>query len=125
MIFLFLVRENELQRLRKTNTEFEEQNAILSKHIENMKKGIEKLENEAEEQQKEISTLEKHLHKLRHVLRKNFSGLSISGQEGVTSDLSVDGFVSRLHQSIQDNPKEHAELVGKIKGIISAIDYPK
>ncbi|XP_031574462.1 high mobility group protein 20A-like isoform X2 [Actinia tenebrosa] len=120
------VRENELRRLRKTNTEFEEQNAILSKHIENMKKGIEKLENEAEEQQREISTLEKHLQKLRHVLRKNFAGLSISGQEGVsvTTDSSVDGFVSRLHQSLQENPKENAELVSKIKGIISSIDYP-
>jgi len=120
------VRENELRRLRKTNTEFEEQNAILSKHIENMKKGIEKLENEADEQQKEITILEKHLRKLRQVLRNKLSELSIAGiEETRNTDSSVDKFVGRLHQSIQANPKENSELVNKIKGLISSIDYPK
>ncbi|KXJ27133.1 high mobility group protein 20A [Exaiptasia diaphana] len=119
------VRENELRRLRKTNTEFEEQNAILSKHIENMKKGIEKLENEAGEQQKEITLLEKNLQKLRQVLRNKLSELSIAGiDEPISTDSSVDKFVSRLHRFIQDDPKENAELVTKIKGIISSIDYP-
>ena len=37
-------REAELRQLRKQNTEYEEQNAILSKHIENMKAAIDKLE---------------------------------------------------------------------------------
>ena len=37
-------RETELRQLRKQNTEYEEQNAILSKHIENMKSAIDKLE---------------------------------------------------------------------------------
>ncbi|CAG2178688.1 unnamed protein product, partial [Oppiella nova] len=41
------VREQELRSLRKLNTEYEEQNAILSKHIDNMKSAIEKLEVEA------------------------------------------------------------------------------
>lgn len=91
-----------------------------------MKKGIEKLENEADEQQKEINVLQKSLQRLRQVLRNKLSELNISGVDKPShADSSVDKFISRLHHSIQENPKEHAELVGKIKGIISSIDYPK
>lgn len=34
------MREQELRQLRKLNTEYEEQNAILSKHIDNLKQGL-------------------------------------------------------------------------------------
>ena len=34
---MIIAREGELRQLRKQTTELEEQNAILSKHIENMK----------------------------------------------------------------------------------------
>jgi len=37
-------RENELKLLRKKATEFEEQNAILQKHVENMKSAITRME---------------------------------------------------------------------------------
>ena len=41
--------------------EFEEQNAILQKHVENMKSAIAKLEQETGQQQDNNSALEKHL----------------------------------------------------------------
>ncbi|EDO41032.1 predicted protein, partial [Nematostella vectensis] len=120
------VRENELRKLRKTNREFEEQNAILSKHIENMKKGIEKLEGEAEEQQREITELQKHLNKLRRILSKNLTGIQLpNGGETAESEAAIDDFIVKLHQSIGENPKENMELVNKVKEIITRIDYPK
>ncbi|XP_032238090.2 SWI/SNF-related matrix-associated actin-dependent regulator of chromatin subfamily E member 1-related isoform X2 [Nematostella vectensis] len=119
------VRENELRKLRKTNREFEEQNAILSKHIENMKKGIEKLEGEAEEQQREITELQKHLNKLRRILSKNLTGIQLpNGGETAESETAIDDFIVKLHQSIGENPKENMELVNKVKEIITRIDYP-
>ena len=107
------------------NTEFEEQNAILSKHIENMKKGIDKLEGERKEQQNEISALQKHLAKLRQVISRSFAEVHIPGEKDPITLDSVDAFVGKLQQYIQENSKENLELTSKIKDIIASLDYPK
>lgn len=117
-------RENELRKLRKVNTEFEEQNAILSKHIENMKKGIDKLDGERKEQQNEISALQRHLAKLRQVISRSFSDVQIPGENDPITLESVDTFVAKLQQYIQENSKENLELTAKIKDIITSLDYP-
>lgn len=118
-------RENELRKLRKVNTEFEEQNAILSKHIENMKKGIDKLEGERKEQQSEINALQRHLAKLRQVISRSFVDIQIPGEADPITLESVDSFVAKLQQYIQENSKENLELTSKIKDIIASLDYPK
>ena len=107
------------------NTEFEEQNAILSKHIENMKKGIDKLEGERKEQQSEINALQRHLAKLRHVISRSFIDIQIPGETDPITLESVDSFVAKLQQYIQENSKENLELTSKIKDIIASLDYPK
>lgn len=117
-------RENELRKLRKVNTEFEEQNAILSKHIENMKKGIDKLEGERKEQQSEINALQRHLAKLRQVISRSFIDIQIPGETDPITLESVDSFVAKLQQYIQENSKENLELTSKIKDIIASLDYP-
>jgi high mobility group protein 20A len=75
-----LVREAELRQLRKQNTEYEEQNAVLSKHVENMKQAIDKLELEAVQQRKNNEALQKHLSVLRSALVANFSRLPLPGK---------------------------------------------
>ena len=72
-------REGELRQLRKQNTEYEEQNAILSKHIENMKQAIEKLEVEAVRQRSNNMALQQHLDGLRTMLTTNFSSVPLPG----------------------------------------------
>ncbi len=72
-------REAELRQLRKQNTEYEEQNAILSKHIENMKQAIEKLEVEAVQQRSNNIALQQHLDGLRTTLTANFSSVALPG----------------------------------------------
>lgn len=124
-VFQFSARENELRKLRKVNTEFEEQNAILSKHIENMKKGIDKLEGERKEQQSEINALQRHLAKLRQVISRSFIDIQIPGETDPITLESVDSFVAKLQQYIQENSKENLELTSKIKDIIASLDYPK
>lgn len=124
-VFQFSARENELRKLRKVNTEFEEQNAILSKHIENMKKGIDKLEGERKEQQSEINALQRHLAKLRQVISRSFIDIQIPGEADPITLESVDSFVAKLQQYIQENSKENLELTSKIKDIIASLDYPK
>jgi septal ring factor EnvC (AmiA/AmiB activator) len=74
------VREAELRQLRKQNTEYEEQNAVLSKHVENMKQAIDKLEVEAAQQRKNNDSLQKHLDYLRTTLVANFSRIPLPGK---------------------------------------------
>jgi len=73
------VREGELRQLRRQNTEYEEQNAILSKHVDNMKQAIEKLEVEATQQRSNNAALQQHLDLLRTTLVANFSRIPLPG----------------------------------------------
>ena len=77
------VRESELRQLRRQNTEYEEQNAILSKHVDNMKQAIDKLEMEAVQQRNNNSALQQHLDILRTTLVANFARVSLPGTEDV------------------------------------------
>ena len=73
------MRETELRQLRKQTTELEEQNAILSKHVENMKQAIEKLQVEAVQQRNNNMALQGHLDALRQTLTSNFSSVPLPG----------------------------------------------
>src|SRR5215471_10117226 len=65
IVFLLTIivaaREAELRQLRKSNTDYEQQNAILQKHIENMKAAVEKLEVETVQQRNNNVALQQHL----------------------------------------------------------------
>lgn len=73
-------QDAELRQLRKSNTDYEQQNAILQKHIESMKGAIEKLESEIMQQRKNNSSLQQHLDHLRTTLANGFSGVKLPGQ---------------------------------------------
>ncbi|KAG0420133.1 hypothetical protein HPB47_003664 [Ixodes persulcatus] len=73
------VCEAELRQLRKSNTEYEEQNAILSKHIDTMKAAIEKLEVETVQQKNNNLALQQHLTGLRSTLTTSFCNLPLPG----------------------------------------------
>ena len=68
-----------MRQLRKSNTEYEEQNAILTKHIDNMKAAVEKLEVETVQQKNNNSALEQHLKNLRATLTASFSSIPLPG----------------------------------------------
>ncbi|KAH8022992.1 hypothetical protein HPB51_009596 [Rhipicephalus microplus] len=75
--------EAELRQLRKSNTEYEEQNAILGKHIDTMKAAIEKLEVETVQQKNNNLALQQHLAALRTKLAASFSSLPLpAGDSG-------------------------------------------
>lgn len=73
-------RDAELRQLRKINTDYEQQNAILTKHIENMKSAITKLESEIMHQEKSNASLQQHLTHLRNTLTNGFAGVKLPGQ---------------------------------------------
>ncbi|CAG2063406.1 unnamed protein product, partial [Timema podura] len=74
-------REAELRQLRKSNTDYEQQNAILQKHIENMKAAVDKLEVETSQQRSNNAALQQHLDSMRAILTTNFASIPLPGTE--------------------------------------------
>ena len=60
-------RELELRQLRKQTSEFEEQNAVLGKHIDSMKSAISKLEVETVQQRQSNAAFQQQLDMIRLV----------------------------------------------------------
>ncbi|XP_058714839.1 SWI/SNF-related matrix-associated actin-dependent regulator of chromatin subfamily E member 1-related isoform X2 [Poecile atricapillus] len=114
-------REAELRRLRKMNTEFEEQNAILQKHTESMNCAKEKLEQELAQEERQTLALQQQLQSVRQALTASFASLPIPGT-GETPTLStLDFYMAKLHSAIESNPLQHEPLVLRVKEILSRI----
>ncbi|RWS23037.1 high mobility group protein 20A-like isoform X2 [Leptotrombidium deliense] len=119
-------RETELRQLRKATTEYEEQNAILSKHIENMKSAIEKLENETSQQRNANEALHQHLIQLRSILVANFAGISIPGTHETPTIDNIDSYMQKLYTKLVKEKganKENEAILEKVQNIISHIDF--
>lgn len=73
------VIDSELRLLRKSNTDYEQQNAVLEKHVENMQNGIDKLESEIVVIRENNTMLETYIDKLKLKLANAFASLSLPG----------------------------------------------
>lgn len=82
-------REAELRQLRKSNTDYEQQNSILQKHIENMRSAISKLESETSAQRTNNLALQQHLDQLRATLATSFSNIRLPGKPTITMNRSI------------------------------------
>jgi FtsZ-binding cell division protein ZapB len=117
------MRESELRQLRRQNTEYEEQNAILSKHVDNMKQAIDKLEVEAMQQRSNNSALQQHLDILRTTLVANFARVPLPGTNELPTLETVDAYMAKLHKLITESPQEHALLASTVRDIISRMNF--
>lgn len=111
----------ELRSLRKSHADFEQQNAVLEKHVENMKFGVEKMINENDELQEKNRLLEMYLDKLKLKLTQALSGLAIPTEpNGATLD-NIDKYMSDLYKMATTNTHGPASL-NKAKDIIRKLD---
>lgn len=117
------MREGELRQLRKQNTEYEEQNAILSKHIENMKAAIEKLNVEAVQHRSNNDALQQHLITLRSTLANNFANVPLPDTNEVPSIDTIDTYMAKLHMVILDNPQENESLIATVRDIVGRLNF--
>ncbi|XP_069072819.1 SWI/SNF-related matrix-associated actin-dependent regulator of chromatin subfamily E member 1-related isoform X1 [Pleurodeles waltl] len=116
------VREAELRRLRKINTEFEEQNAILQKHTENMNTARERLEHDLMLEEKQTMELQQRLQAVRQALIGSFGALPIPGSGETPTQGNLDVYMAKLHSVIESNPAQHERLVMQVKEVLSRID---
>lgn len=119
-------RELELRQLRKQTTEFEEQNAVLGKHIDSMKSAISKLEVETVQQRQNNAGLQQQLDMLRQMVVSSFRGVQLPGNHEPLTLQSVDQFVSGLHGvMVEQQGQQHTGLLNTVKDIVSRMDFSK
>ncbi|XP_023019722.1 high mobility group protein 2 [Leptinotarsa decemlineata] len=116
-------RDTELRSLRKINTDYEQQNAILSKHIENMKVAITKLETEIMQQEKNNASLQKHLNHLRNTLTSGFGGVKLPGIKEVATLQNIDNYMTNLHSILLENSSHDATLLKTVREIVGKLEF--
>lgn len=131
-------REAELKQLRKQANEFEEQNAILQKHVENMRSAIGKLEQETTQQQENNAALAKHLDAMRRLVITHFQGVTLPLCDGSQNPINtttnskeefkltmenVDDFMARLRAIVYEKSNENEQLLVKVRAIANELDY--
>ncbi|XP_050075108.1 high mobility group protein 20A [Anopheles maculipalpis] len=114
------VVDSELRTLRKSNIDYEQQNSVLEKHVENMENGIQKLNGETSSLESRNAVLESYLLKLRTTLANALQGLPLSGDcAGATVD-NIDQYLENLHQMADSSTQGHT--LNKAKDIIRKLD---
>jgi len=110
-------REAELRSLRKTVSEFEEQNAVLQKHVDNMTSAVTKLERDVAMTKENSGALEKQLDLLKKSVVKHFSRIQVPNF-GYVNDDNVEEYVTKLLVQA----REHPQLKELVKAAAANID---
>ncbi|XP_018425477.1 PREDICTED: SWI/SNF-related matrix-associated actin-dependent regulator of chromatin subfamily E member 1-related [Nanorana parkeri] len=116
------VCEAELRRLRKMNTEFEEQNAVLQRHTESMLIAKERLEQELVQEERQTVALQQQLQTVQENLLAGFALLPIPGTVETPTIRNLDIYMAKLHSVIELDPAQHEELIIQMKEILSRIN---
>ena len=136
-------RELELRQLRKQTSEFEEQNAVLGKHIDSMKSAISKLEVETVQQRQSNAGFQQQLDMLRlnliivdfifilelirQMVLSAFRGVQLPGNMEAVTPATVDQFVAKLH-SLTDKENvtgSQQALLSTVRDVVSRMDFSK
>nr|CAI5859736.1 unnamed protein product [Callosobruchus analis] len=116
-------RDGELRQLRKINSDYEQQNAILTKHIENMKSAITKLESEIMQQEKNNASLQQLLDHLRNTLTDGFRDVSLPGMKEVATLQNIDNYMTNLHSILLENSSHDTNLLQTVRDIIGKLEF--
>ena len=113
-------RETELRSLRKTVSEFEEQNAVLQKHVDNLRSAATKLERDIALTKENTQSLDQQLNGMKSLVRTHLSRFTsqVPNFEQVT-DENVEDFAAKLLVEVQSN----SQLLEAVKSATSKIDF--
>ncbi|KAL8595507.1 hypothetical protein ACOMHN_000716 [Nucella lapillus] len=114
-------RDTELRQLRKQTTELEEQNAILSKHIDNMRQAVDRLETECGQQRQSNTALQQHYDAVKALLVQRFANISLPGTKEYPTVETIESYMSKLHSIVLNSPQQHQVFVSTVVDIISRL----
>jgi len=110
-------RESELRSLRKTVSEFEEQNAVLQRHVDNMRSAVAKLDRDVALTKENNVALEHQLDTLKKSVVTHFARIQAPNLGHVTND-NVEEYVTKLLEQARENP----QLKEAVKAAAANID---
>lgn len=113
--------ESELKKLRKLNTDYEQQNAVLEKHVENVQNGINKTNDEITGIRNENDKLTTYLRMLREKLSHQLRNLSIPNEPHGANMGNIDKYMNDLHGMVKSDSHGPASL-NKAKDLIRKVD---
>lgn len=118
-------KESVFRRLRRVNTELEDQNAILNKQVDSLKVASDKLKSEIAQQEEESNSLQVFIEKLRSKLMDSFSEV-ISSNLGERANIeNIDECIFKIADMVAaGNLDCKDELAKNVKEIINDMNFP-
>lgn len=113
--------ETELKKIRKLNSDYEQQNAVLEKHVENVRAGIDKTNVDITALRNENERLSAYLEALRGKLATQLRNLSIPSEPNGANIDNIDKYMNDLYEMVQDNSHGPASL-NKAKDLLRKVD---
>ena len=93
---------------------------MLSKHIDNMKAAIDKLEEEVNKSNEENKTLQTRLKSIRQVLARNLADVRLPQSEREPKEDCIEEFVEELYKMFE-NPLQHEVTLAKVKDVMMSV----
>ena len=114
--------EAELRKLRHANGDLEEENALLSRHVEGMKTTVDKLNSEIAEQQSRNTVLRDHLRVLRGVLAEAFRDTPLPGTDEAPTRETVDTYLGQLQDLVASDARGHEGMVAAVREVAGRLE---
>ena len=102
--------------------DMEEENALLSRHVDNMKMQIKRLESEIEAQTLRNKSSKEHLVFLQEALTDAFCDTPIPGTETVPTVDTIESYLKELESTVAKAPEEHADLVARVTKVAQEVE---
>lgn len=113
--------DSELRMLRKSNTDYEQQNAVLEKHVENMTNGVKKLQDDKIALRSSNDVLQVYIDRMREKLSGALSTLAIPSESQGASVENINKYMADLQHMANSNSHGPASL-NKAKDIIRKLN---
>ncbi|XP_059052165.1 high mobility group protein 20A [Achroia grisella] len=116
------LRESELRQLRKANSDYEQQNAILQRHAEEVSGATTRLRAETAAAVERTAALLAHRRALIAALVQGLQSLALPGGPTGATEANIDEFMEKLQLLAADN-KNNA-VVKQARDILNRIELP-
>ena len=114
--------ETQLRKLRQSSASLEEENALLSRHVESMKVAVERVQNEVLRQEQKNMQTKAQLDTVREVLVDAFKDVILPDSNETPSLGNVDTYIAKLEVAVTEKPEKHPALVERVSSISKHVE---
>uniref|UniRef100_A0A0K8T364 HMG box domain-containing protein n=1 Tax=Lygus hesperus TaxID=30085 RepID=A0A0K8T364_LYGHE len=112
-------READLRQLRKSNTDYEQQNATIQTYISGLHTAIEKYTIETQQQRNNNNALKQHLTNLRITFANVLSPINVPNLEKPTQE-TIDTYMTKLLAFVKENPQ--SPVTASVRKAVADLD---